>query len=52
MAATQRLVVGSSVTFMLRDDLGDIAQEFAQWLQNVQRCKFSTIAFHTENSFG
>ena len=44
MAATQRPVVGSSVTFLLRDDLGDIAQEYAQWLQNTQGCKFSTIA--------
>ena len=29
---------------MIRDDLGDIAQEYAQWLQTTQRCKFSTIA--------
>ena len=29
---------------MIRDDLGDVAQEYAQWLQNTQRCKFSTIA--------
>ena len=29
---------------MIRDDLGDVAQEYAQWLQNTQHCKFSTIA--------
>ena len=44
MAATNRPLVGESITFMIRDDLGDIAQEYAQWLQNTQRCKFSTIA--------
>ena len=30
--------------FMIRADLGDIVQEYASWLQNTQRCKFSTIA--------
>ena len=44
MAATNRAVVGESITFMIRDDLGDIAQEYASWLQTTQRCKFSTIA--------
>ena len=44
MAATDRPVVGDSITFMIRDDLGDVAQEYAQWLQNTQHCKFSTIA--------
>ena len=44
MAATNRPLVGDSITFMIRDDLGDIAQEYAQWLQNTQHCKFSTIA--------
>ena len=44
MAATNRPVVGDSITFMIRDDLGDVAQEYAQWLQATQRCKFSTIA--------
>ena len=29
---------------MLSPDLGDIAQEYVQWLQTTQRCKFSTIA--------
>jgi hypothetical protein len=33
MAATNRPLVGDSITFMIRDDLGDIAQECAQWLQ-------------------
>ena len=44
MAATNRPLVGDSITFMIRDDLGDVAQEYAQWLQNTQHCKFSTIA--------
>ena len=30
--------------FMIRSDLGDIVQEYASWLQNTQRCRFSTIA--------
>ena len=30
--------------FMIRADLGDIVQEYASWLQNTQRCRFSTIA--------
>ena len=29
MAATNRPVVGDSITFMIRDDLGDIGQEYA-----------------------
>ena len=44
MQHTNRPVVSESITFMIRDDLGDIAQEYAQWLQTTQRCKFSTIA--------
>ena len=44
MAATNRPEVGDSIVFMIRDDLGDIAQEYAQWLQVTQHCKFSTIA--------
>ena len=44
MAATNRPLVGDSITFMIRDDLGDVAQEYATWLQTTQRCKFSTIA--------
>lgn len=44
MAATNRPEVGDSITFMIRDDIDDIAQEYAQWLQNTQHCKFSTIA--------
>ena len=44
MLATNRPVVGDSITFLIRDDLGDVAQECAQWLQSTQRCKFSTIA--------
>ena len=44
MVATNRPVLGDSITFMIRDDLGDVAQEYAEWLQNTQRCKFSTIA--------
>ena len=43
-AATLRPLVGDSLEFMLRPDLGDIAQEYVQWLQTTQRCKFSTIA--------
>ena len=42
--ATNRPLLGDSITFLLRDDLGDITQEYAQWLQATQRCKFSTIA--------
>ena len=30
--------------FMIRDDLGDIVQQYAQWLERVQKCKFSSIA--------
>ena len=44
MVATNRPLLGDSITFMIRDDLGDVAQEYAQWLQATQRCKFSTIA--------
>ena len=44
MAATNRPVIGGSITFLIRDDLGDVAQEYAQWLQNTQHCKFSSIA--------
>jgi hypothetical protein len=44
MAATHRADVGGDFSFMLRQDLGDITQEYASWLQNTQQCKFSTIA--------
>ena len=44
MSATVRPLVGDSLEFMLRPDLGDITQEYVQWLQTTQRCKFSTIA--------
>ena len=44
MAATLRPLVGDSLEFMLRPDLGDIAQGYVQWLQTTQRCKYSTIA--------
>ena len=43
-AATHRADVGGDLSFMLRPDLGEIAQEYASWLQNTQNCKFSTIA--------
>ena len=44
-AATLRPLVGYSLEFMLRPDLGDIAQEYVQWLQTTQRCcKFSTTS--------
>ena len=43
-AATHHADVGGDFSFMLRPDLGDIAQEYASWLQNTQQCKFSTIA--------
>ena len=44
-AATLRPLVGDSLEFMLRPDLGDIAQEYVQWLQTTQRCcKFSTTS--------
>ena len=29
---------------MLRPDLGSLVQQYADWLQRVQRCKFSSIA--------
>ena len=32
------------LTLMIRADLGDIASEYATWLQNTQRCRFSSIA--------
>ena len=35
MVATHRPVLGDSITFMIRGDLGDVAQEYAQWLQNT-----------------
>jgi hypothetical protein len=44
MQATNRPTTADSITFLIRPDLGDIAQEYAQWLQTTQRCKFSTIA--------
>jgi hypothetical protein len=44
MEATNRPVTAGSITFLIRPDLGEIAQEYAQWLQTTQRCKFSTIA--------
>ena len=44
MEATNRPVVGGSITFMIREDLGEVAQEYATWLRDTQRCKFSTIA--------
>ena len=44
MAATNRPVLADSITFMIREDLGEIAQAYAQWLQTTQQCKFSTIA--------
>ena len=37
MAATNRPVVGEDITYMIREDLGDTAEECAQWLQNTQR---------------
>jgi hypothetical protein len=44
MQATNRPTTADSITFMIRPDLGDIAQEYVRWLQTTQRCKFSTIA--------
>ena len=32
------------ITFMIREDLGEVAQEYATWLRDTQRRKFSTIA--------
>ena len=37
-------IVCDSLDFLLRADLGDLAQQYATWLQTTQRCKFSSIA--------
>ena len=44
MVATNRPVLADTITFMIREDLGEIAQAYAQWLQTTQQCKFTTIA--------
>ena len=43
---TNRVPEGASLNifFLIRADLGSIVQEYASWLQNNQRCKFSSIA--------
>ena len=51
-AATHRADVGGDLDFMLRPDLGEIAQEFCSWLQNTQQCKFSTIANYLNGLVG
>ena len=33
-----------NMPFMIRDDLGDLVQAYANWLEHTQRCMFSTIA--------
>ena len=46
LARTDRVPNGALLylPFMLRADVGDLAQQYAQWLQNTQRCRFSSIA--------
>ena len=33
-----------SITLLIHADLGTLAQQYATWLQNTQRCRFSSIA--------
>ena len=46
LTRTHRIPEGALMylPFMIRADLGDIVQQYALWLQNTQRCRFSTIA--------
>lgn len=37
MAATHRPEVGGDLAFMVRPDLGDVAQDFCNWLQHTQQ---------------
>lgn len=32
------------LSLMIRADLGNLVEQYASWLQNTQRCRFSTIA--------
>jgi hypothetical protein len=32
-----------SIEFLIREDLGDVVQEYATWLQHTQKCMFSTV---------
>ena len=42
----QRVPDGANlyIDLLCRADLGDLVEGYATWLQNNQRCKFSTIA--------
>ena len=47
MERTNNIPEGMSletIGFMIRPDLGDLAQAYASWLQETQRCRFTTIA--------
>ena len=47
MESTNRVPAGVSsetIAFMLRDDVGTLAEAYATWLQQDRTCKFSTIA--------
>ena len=46
MQRTDRVPAGQFLylPLMIRSDLGELVQQYASWLQNTQRCKFSTIA--------
>ena len=46
IARTNRTPEGALLylPFMIRNDIADLAQQYAEWLQATQRCKFSSIA--------
>jgi hypothetical protein len=46
LSRTDRVPEGALLylPFMIRADVGDLVQGYAQWLQTTQRCKFSSIA--------
>ena len=37
------------LSLLLRADLGDLVQAYVTWLQQTQRCSFSTIAGYTNS---
>ncbi|MDC0525601.1 hypothetical protein OAO87_01285 [bacterium] len=47
LTRTNRIPEGAGLLylpFMIRADIGHLAQQYAEWLQNTQRCRFSSIA--------
>ena len=49
---TNRMPDGAalSIVFMIREDLGDVVEAYATWLQHTQKCMFSTVRYNSNPS--